>query len=344
MQTRCLLSLVILGSAALLLKLWPAGTATRAEVVVYTALDREFSEPIFAEFESRTGIKVLPKFDTESTKTVGLTQEILAERKRPRCDVFWNNEIVNTLRLERAGLLTSYPTPASSTYPSQFYSKLGLWHGFAARARVLIVNTELVDENSRPDSILDLVDPRWKGRVGIAKPLAGTTATHAACLFSVWRAERAEEFFTQLKANAQVLSGNKQVAQAVAKGELAFGLTDTDDAIIEQEALWPVEIVFPDQAEDGMGTLLIPNTVAIIKDSRHQQESKKLVEFLLSRTVERMLAQGPSAQIPLSSRVAVKSRIQPKDELKTMSVDFNAAAEEWDATAKFLRDLFATAD
>ena len=75
------------------------------EVVVYTALDEEFSRPIFVDFTQNTQIRVLPKFDTESTKTVGLAEAILAEGDRRRCDLFWNNEILHTLRLERAGLL-----------------------------------------------------------------------------------------------------------------------------------------------------------------------------------------------------------------------------------------------
>ena len=58
------------------------------------------------------------------------------------------------------------------------------------------------------------------------------------------------------------MSGNKQVAQAVAGGKLAFGLTDTDDAMIEIENGMPVAIVYPDQGEGQMGTLFIPNTLA----------------------------------------------------------------------------------
>ena len=54
------------------------------------------------------------------------------------------------------------------------------WRGFAARARVLIVNTNLINEARRPKSIEDLVDPQWYDQCGIAKPLFGTTATHAA--------------------------------------------------------------------------------------------------------------------------------------------------------------------
>src|SRR5262245_16395157 len=72
------------------------GKSEPPAVVVYTALDQEFSQPIFESFTRETGIAVKAKYDTESTKTVGLTQAILAERERPRCDLFWNNEILNT--------------------------------------------------------------------------------------------------------------------------------------------------------------------------------------------------------------------------------------------------------
>ncbi len=77
--------------------------APEAEVVVYTALDREFSAPIFDDFTQKTGIVVQARYDTESTKTVGLVERIIRESGRPRCDLFWNNEILHTLRLERRG-------------------------------------------------------------------------------------------------------------------------------------------------------------------------------------------------------------------------------------------------
>jgi iron(III) transport system substrate-binding protein len=317
---------------------------TGPSVVVYTALDREFSEPIFQEFTRQTGIKVLGKFDTESTKTVGLTQVIFAERAQPRCDVFWNNEIVNTLRLDQAGLLAAYLAAGASEFPQQYRSSSSTWHGFAARARVLIVNTELVAEEDRPSSILDLTDPAWKDRVGIAKPLAGTTASHAACLFATWGKEQAEEFFRNVKANARVMAGNKQVALAVASGELAFGLTDTDDAIIEVEKGYPVAIIYPDQDDDQLGTMFIPNTVSIIKGARHSEAAQQLVDFLISPQVESMLAQGPSAQIPLNPAVKQLPRVETPRTVRAMQVDFEAAAKEWNTAAEFLRQEFATAD
>lgn len=313
-------------------------------VVIYSALDEQFSRPILDEFTEQTGIRVLAKYDTESTKSVGLTQAVIAERARPRCDVFWNNEIVNTLRLARGGLLQDCDSSVLSEFPAEYRSKSNLWCGFAARARVLLVNTDIVVEADMPKSIEDLCDPRWNDRVGIAKPLAGTTASHAACLFAVWGEERAKDFFSRLKANAQVLGGNKQVARGVATGALAFGLTDTDDALIELEAGYPVTIVYPDQGENQLGTLFIPNTIAIVAGAPHKESAQKLVEFLLSSEVEQTLAAGPSAQIPLRPGVAKSGRVESPKTVRAMQVDFEEAAGAWDAAARFIRVEFATAD
>ena len=340
MKSCCRIPLVVFGLSWLVAGCVSSGGT--AEVVVYSALDREFSEPVLKDFFKETGITVLPKFDVESTKTVGLTQAIIAESKRTRCDVFWNNEILNTLRLEEQGLLEVYRSPTAKTYPEMYRSPNGTWHGFAARARVLLVNTKRVLEADRPNSIDDMTDAKWRGQTAIAKPLAGTTATHCACLFAHLGHERAKEFFLKLKANeVQILSGNKQVAQAVASGQVAFGLTDTDDAIIEVEKGEPVVIVYPDRQPDQLGTLFIPNTVSIIKNAPHAENARKLVDYLLSPPVESKLAKGASAQIPLNSQVQVEPRVETPHTVKSMPVDFTAAAKEWTGAIQFIQDEFA---
>jgi iron(III) transport system substrate-binding protein len=314
------------------------------EVVVYTALDEDFSKPIFAAFAADTGAQVVPKFDTEATKTVGLTEAILAERQRPRCDVFWNNEILNTLRLERAGLLEEYPSPTAKPYPEWAKSPRGAWHGFAARARILIVNTQIVANDRRPKSIRDLADPKWRGKTGIAKPLFGTTATHAACLFAAVGNDEAQKLFRAMKQNEiRIEAGNKQVAVSVAAGRLAFGLTDTDDALTQIAAGDPVAIIYPDQGDGQLGTLFIPNTLAIIKGGPNAAAARKLVDYLLSAEVERRLAAGPSGQIPLNPEVDVETTVKTPRDVKAMEVDWQKAADRWADVAAFIRDEFAVA-
>jgi iron(III) transport system substrate-binding protein len=314
------------------------------EVVVYTALDQEFAQSIFDDFTRQTGIVVRPKYDLESTKTVGLVQVILNERQLPRCDLFWNNEILNTLRLEKQGLLRPYVSPAAAAFPENVKSPSGMWYGFAARARVLVVNTNQISPERRPKSIRDLTDSQWYDRCGLAKPLFGTTATHAACLFAVWGDDEAKSFFRSLKRNAQIKAGNKQVAQAVATPAMAFGLTDTDDAIGEIEKGMPVSVVYPDQRDGEVGTLFIPNTLALIKGSPNPKAAEKLLDFLLSADVETRLAEGPSAQIPLRPGVPASDRVKTPRDVKAMHVDWQAAAEKWDAAAEFLMSEFAAAD
>jgi iron(III) transport system substrate-binding protein len=320
--------------------------APKGEVVVYTALDQEFSGPILAKFEKAEGIRVLPKFDVESTKSFGLAAMIHAEAASPVCDLYWNNEIINTLRLKQKGLLEPFRPAHGDDYPAQYRGAEGDWYGFAARARVLIVNTELVPEAERPDSILDLLDPKWKGKVAIAKPLFGTTGTHAACLFAAWGEDKARQFFRDLKANdVQVVSGNRQVAADVAAGRLAFGLTDTDDAMGELDAGNPVAIVYPDRGDDQLGTLFIPNTLARVKGAPHPEAADALAGYLLSPEVETALAEGPSAQIPLNPKVEASAKVETPRTVHAMQVDFEKAASLWETTvAPFLADTFATAD
>jgi iron(III) transport system substrate-binding protein len=310
------------------------------EVVVYAALDKEFSQPILDDFEQAAEISVLAKYDVESNKTVGLATDIIEHRSRQRCDLFWNNEILHTLRLQKLGLLEPYETPLANHYPGSFVGSDHTWHGFAARARVLIVNTELLaDGNSWPASVSELADPKWKGNCGMARPLFGTTASHAAVLFSQWGAARASSFFEQVSQNAVVEGGNKQVARNVARGDYAWGITDTDDAIIEKDAGQPVAIVFPDQADGQPGCLLIPNTLAIIKGGPNTENAKRLVDSLLSEQTEIRLARGPSGQIPLHRKVEEPSRAVDGN-VRWMQVDFELAADQWDASRAVLEKLF----
>lgn len=335
------LGLILAASGCSRSRSGPESPANTGEVVVYTALDRGFSEPILRDFTKATGIRVKAVYDAESTKTVGLVNRIRAEKNRPRCDVFWNNEIVNTIRLKDEGLLAPYRPAAAEGFPEPFRDPDGCWTGFAARARVLLVNTDLVPPDRLPDSFEDLADPAWRGRTGIAKPLFGTTASHVACLFALHGEDRARSFLKALKDNdIRILSGNKSAALAVSAGQLAFAATDTDDAIIEVEAGKPVTIVYADGGPDQIGTLFIPNSLALIKDGPNPDAARKLIDYLLTPQVEIALARAASAQIPVNPAVTEPTRVKTPKDVKPMAVDFNRAARQFPVAAKVIEQHF----
>ena len=283
---------------------------------------------------------MIAKFDVESTKTVGLVNTIIAEGDQPSCDLFWNNEIMHTVRLQKLGLLQKRNWNVTG-WPKDMIASDGTWCGFAARARVLIVNTRLIaDPADYPSSVSELADPKWKGKCAMARPLFGTTATHFAVLREKNGRDAAIGFLKSIKENAVILSGNKQVALAVSAGNVAWGLTDTDDAIIEKDLGRDVSIVFPDQASDQPGTLRIPNTIAVLKNAPHSVAANKLADFLVTPMVEDRLAMGNSSQMPISVESKFPPRVLPEDPIRWMRVDFERAADDWEPWAKELNELF----
>jgi len=308
-------------------------------VVVYTSHDQIYSEPILNAFELKTGIRVKALYDVEAAKTVGIVNRLIAEKLHPRCDVFWNNEHSRTLVLKRMGLLAPYHSSSADDIPAQFKDAQGYWTGFGARARVIVYNKKLLKPDQAPSSILDLTEAKWKGQCGMANPLFGTTATQAAALFALWGENKAKQFFIDLKANNTViLPGNAVVKDMAASGEIKAGLTDTDDVNLAVSAGLPVAMVLPDQ--NGMGTLLIPNTVCLIKNSPDPGNGKKLIDFLLSAEVEKKLAFSPSAQIPVRKNIERPPDVPFIEEIKTMAVSYEQIAAQTDNAAQFLRDTF----
>ena len=316
-------------------------------VVIYSAADREYAQTILDSFERKSApIEVVAQFDVESTKTVGLANRIVSESKQPRCDVFWNNEIMHTLAMEKKGLLKTISWDVPMGWPKDMISGGNKWVGIAARARVLIVNTKLLpNAEDRPQSVMELADPKWEKKCGLARPLFGTTATHFTVLIDQLGEKPSAEFFQKVHDNAVVLSGNKQVALQVSAGQLAWGVTDTDDALVELDAGMPIAIVFPDQQPGQPGTLRIPNTVAVIEGCPHPVAAEKLANFLVSEDTEGRLAMGSSGQFPVRPEHPHQSRAQLDSAGKRMLVrwmeaDFSKAADRWPEASKQLEKLF----
>ena len=316
---------------------------SESDVIAYVSVDEEFATPILAAFDRSTDYEtgVVPKFDVESTKTVGLANEIIAAGDHPPCDLFWNNEPLHMIRLQKRGRLAKHDFDLPGNFPPDMRASDGTWCGFAARARVLIVNTDLLpDPEDWPNSVSDLTDPKWKDRCAMARPLFGTAATHFAVIAATRGVDASIEQLTQIAGNANVLSGNKQVALSVSGGQHAWGLTDTDDAIVEKDQGFAVAIVFPDQMPGQPGTLRIPNTVGVIRDAPHPIAAARLADYLVTPETEDRLSMGDSSQIPMISGSKFPSRVLPKDPVRWMRVDFEAAAEVWEEYAAAALQLF----
>jgi iron(III) transport system substrate-binding protein len=279
----------------------------RAPLVVYCAHDSIYSEKILREFERRTGIPLAIRFDTEATKSLGLVELLLREKSSPVCDVFWNNELLGTLRLQEAGMLDAYRGPGFERIPAEFKDPGGQWAGFAARLRVWIVNTDRLPASE------EAVRKRLAGddlsRVAIAKPIYGTTLTHYAVLWRRMGREPLAAWHRDCRRRGIcVAAGNAMVKDMVAQGVCDLGFTDTDDYFEARDQGKPVAML-PVRLEDG-ATICIPNTVCIPRGAPHLDDARRLADYLLSAEVEEALANEKSRQIPLGP--VNEARIPPE--------------------------------
>jgi iron(III) transport system substrate-binding protein len=265
-------------------------------LVVYCSHDSVYSEEVLRAFEAKSGIPVEIRFDTEATKSLGLIELIIREAEAPRCDVFWNNELLGMVDLQKRGLLEPYQGPGWQRIPDTFRDPQGHWAGFGARLRVIICN----DESGPKDAaeFATRMQAEELSRFAIAKPLYGTTLTHYCAL---WLALGEDGLKAQhadwLARGVTIANGNGMTKNLVSQGVCDFGWTDTDDYFLAKDAGKPVHAL-PARLPDGK-TISIPNTVGIIRGAKHPDQARKLVDYLLSEACELRLAKARSRQIPL---------------------------------------------
>lgn len=337
--------------SVLLAMLVPLAACSRGgdSIVVYVSADEAVARPILAKFSEETGIRVLPKFDTEATKTTGLAAVLRSERDKPRADAFWSSEVFVTAQLASEGVLAPHRSQEADAWPAPFRERDGRWFGFASRARVVAYAPSRVAEHERPVAWVDLGRDWWKGRIAMADPRFGTTRGHMGALrvwwdrnvvpgyFDAWSTGLAEKEIRLL------ITGNAGVVEAIVAGEVDAGMTDSDDVWAAQANGADLAIVYPrfdvDQSNPAGGTLLIPNTVGIVEGAPHPALAAKFVDFMLSPVVERMLLESVSHNIPVRPE-RLPAEVQPLVEKYRVSgpvvVDFAKVAAEMDSAVETL--------
>ena len=273
----------------------PSCSHKASAVTIYCAQDQIYAEPIFRDFERATGIKVRALYDNEAVKTVGLANRLLAERSHPQCDVFWGNEELRTRQLAAQDV----------------FQPVNPWATFGYRSRRIVINTNQLSIASGPHSLTDLTNAQWRGKVALAYPQFGTTATHFHALRQYWGDEHWKSWCRALAANQPfVVDGNSVVVQLVGRGQASVGLTDSDDIAAGQKEGMPI-MPMPVTEE----TLLIPNTVAMIRDAPHLQHAQALFDYLQRGEVVQRLVTANALEGGSVSNLAVRGLVNNWDKV-----------------------------
>ncbi len=292
------------------------------KVTLYTSVDDPYARPLVRRFEQKTGITVTLVTDSESTKTAGLVERLIAEKANPQCDVYWGNEPFHTINLAEEGVLAPYRSAVAKDVPDRWRDKNDLYVSTGLRARMIAISTRPENASlvSRIKRMQDLTDPSLKGKIGICNPAFGTASGHFAAMMIVWGEQKYQQYLQGLKANdVKLLGGNTVVAEQVDAGTLIVGPTDNEDINNGNSEGMKLDGVVPDQGPQDIGTLLIPTTIALVKGAPNTENAKKLIDFLLDPAIEKELIDG---------RYLAYSVRDSEKKVKAMDVDYVKVAHE----------------
>ncbi|WP_303860258.1 extracellular solute-binding protein [Alkalibaculum bacchi] len=315
-----LTTLVLFGMVLILLS--ACSMTEKNELVIYTSVDQIYSEPIFNLFEKETGIKVKAVYDVESQKTTGMASRLEAEKSKPVADLFWNGEFTKTIALTEKGVLSDYIA-------------------FGGRARVLLVNTEKIKPDDYPTTLTDLLSEKYQpSMIAIARPMFGTTFSQACALYAQLGDEPGKIFFEQVKNRGiKIVEGNSVVRDMVVSGEVAMGLTDTDDAYDAINKEKPVAIIFLDQKSDEMGTLIIPNTIAFVSGRPESSSAKEFMDFITSDKAAVLLYESGWIDF-VEKPELIKNQRFDFSKVKGMKISLEEICEQQDVVVEDLTKLF----
>ncbi len=322
----------LLPLVAALAAVLPACGGGDADVVVYSGRNEALFKPILDDFAKETGMRISVRFGD----TTDLTGTIVEEGAKPRADVFIGQDAGALAALDERGLLAKYA--GAGAVPPQFRSTNGTWTGLSARARVLIVNTENLEPADRPESVFELIDPKWKGKV------AAPSATNASWIgfISEMRIAKGDEatrrWLRDMKANGlAILGSHTDVRNAVGTGEFDVGLVNHYYVELEKKEGSPVEAVFTDQQEGGFGVVINAASGGILKNASQPKNAQKLMDYLLSRSAQEEFA-GRNFEYPVVPGVPAPG-LRPLDDIKGTGIPLAELGPKRDSTIEMLQEV-----
>jgi iron(III) transport system substrate-binding protein len=286
-------------------------------IVVYNAQHEQLLEEIAPAFTDKTGIEV----ELRNGDDAELSAQLVQEGDASPADVFLTENSPAMSAVERAGLFAPLDAAATDPIPAQYRPESGLWTGFVARSTVLVYNPSLISEDELPDSIMDLADPAWAGKIAFSPTGADFQAIVAAVL-DLEGEDATRQWLAGLKANGTVYDGNNVVLESVNAGEVPIG--------IEYHYYW-----YRDQAESGEnsdntelyffgdqdpGAFLSISGAGVLKSSDHAADAQKFVEFLTSTEGQQDLADSYALEYPLNPAVDLDPPVRPLSQLQPPTV------------------------
>ncbi len=300
-----------------------------ADLTIYSGRNEELVGDLIARFERESDLKV----DVRYGDSAELAATIAEEGKNSPADVFFSQDAGALGAVEDT--LSPVPRPVLDAVPDRFRDPRGRWAGVSGRARVIAYNTDELDENEVPDSVFDLTEERWRGRVGIPPPNASFQAFISAMRLEVGE-DRTRKWLEDMRDNeAQLYDNNIQTVEAIGRGEIDVGL-------VNHYYLYELKREDPDLAvanhfprRGDPGSLVNAAGVGILESTDGRENAERFARFLVSEAAQEYFAER-TFEYPLVEGVQPPAGLPALDGLTGPQVELGRLGGQLRSTLKLL--------
>ena len=304
-------------------------------ITVYSGRNEELVGDVFDDFTAETGIEVEVRYGD----TAELAATILEEGQASPADVYFAQDAGALGALEAEGLLTPLPDDVLDLVDPLFRSRDGNWTGTTGRVRVLAYNTEALAEDEVPDSVFELTDPQWEGRIGWA-PTNGSFQAFVTAMRVEAGEDVAREWLEGIIANDPAeFENNTGIVEGVGRGEVEVGLVSHYYLyrFLAEDPDFPVENKY---LPGDIGGLVNIAGAGVLATSDEQEAATELVRYLLSEEVQTYFGQVTDA-LEFPVRDGIESPDLPSlEEIDPPDVDLSDL-EDLQGTLELLREVGA---
>jgi iron(III) transport system substrate-binding protein len=303
-------------------------------LTVYSGREEELVAPLLENFEEASGIELEVRYGDSAE----LAATIAEEGDNSPADVFFAQD-PGSLGAVAEGL-AELPTDLLERVDERFRDPDGRWVGTSGRVRVLAYNTEELSEDELPDSVFDLTDPEWKGKLGFPPTNASFQAFVTAMRLSAGE-ERTREWLEGIEANdPKLYERNTPVVEAVAAGEIQLGLVNHYYLYLVKEEDPDAPVANHFLPGDDPGALVSAAGVGILEGTDDEDGARELVDYLLSEEGQRFYVDAAEeAEYPLIDGVAPKEGLPPLETVEGPDLDLSELGPELERTLELLNEV-----
>jgi iron(III) transport system substrate-binding protein len=306
------------------------------KLTIYSGREEELVAPLIEQFEQASGVDAEVRY----ADSAELAATIAEEGENSPADVFFAQDPGSLGAVEEEGLLAELPDDVLERVDERFRDPDGRWVGTSGRVRVIAYNTEELSEEEVPDSVFDLTDPKWKGKIGFPPSNASFQAFVTAMRLTSGD-ERTREWLEAVKANEPKLyEKNTPVVEAVAAGEIDLGLVNHYYLYLVKEENPEAPVANHFTAGDDPGALVSVAGAAILDSSDDEDEAREFVDYLLSEEGQRFYVDdAEEAEYPLIDGVEPKEGLPPLESIEGPDVELSQFGAELEKTLELLNEV-----